>query len=291
MNKKRMHQADYYEELLEETDMLREEHPGCGMAKLYDTLQPKNIGRDKYIEIIRELGYRIQYKRRYKNTTKGQNSKYDNKIEGMLVSKPNQLWQSDITYFYVNSRYYYITFILDVYTKEIVGYNVSENLRAESNIKALKMALRKINKKSIKGLIHHSDRGSQYNDKEYIGILRENGIEISMGNKAQDNAYAERVNGIIKNEYLKYRGIKSYKELVRETKRSVEHYNTKRSHKSLPKRYSPQNFSNYLTTIKEEAKPEVLIYSKYKKIIQFPYGQLDVVRNETLGNYLCPLVN
>lgn len=121
----------------------------------------------------------------------------------MEVTKPHQVLQSDITYFYLNDDSYYIVFILDVYTRKIIGYNVSSNMRHESNIKALKMALKQIDLKERSNMIHHSDRGSQYGSKAYVKILNDSGIKISMGLKAQDNAFAERINGTIKNEYLK----------------------------------------------------------------------------------------
>jgi transposase InsO family protein len=144
----------------------------------------------------------------------------------MRVDNAYQIWQSDITYFEVNGRFYYLSFIIDVYSKVIKGYSVSNSLKAESNIKALKMAL-KNSPDSLKGLIHHSDRGSQFVDKGYQKILSDNGILISMGIQAQDNAYAERINGTIKNEYLKYRTINSFEGLKKHTRQDVNHYNNK----------------------------------------------------------------
>src|SRR5690554_7952496 len=88
--------------------------------------------------------------------------------------------------------------IIDVYTREVLGYNVGDNMRKEANIKALKMALEGIAPEQREKMIHHSDRGSQYGSREYKKLLTDNGIQISMGMKAQDNAYAERINGTIK---------------------------------------------------------------------------------------------
>lgn len=159
-------------DLLVQVDELRTEHPGCGVSKMYEVLRPDFIGRDRFVEIFMELGYRVKKIKNYVRTTVPAHLRYPNLIEGLCVYKPNQLWQSDITYFYLHGRFYYIVFILDVYTRKIVGFNVSDHLRAEANIKALKQAV-KSQKSSLKGMIHHSDRGSQYVDKRYIKLLKE----------------------------------------------------------------------------------------------------------------------
>ena len=129
----------------------------------------------------------------------------------------------------------------------IVGYAVSESLRAEANIRALKMALHHRRAPQI----HHSDRGSQYIDKRYVKMLTDEGTQVSMGLQAQDNAYAERINGIIKNEYLKKKKIGSFSSLRSELKKAVEHYNNKRIHRSLPQRMTPLQFESISKTTNE----------------------------------------
>ena len=240
--------------LVVEVDELRSEHPGCGVEKMYSTLEPDFIGRDKFIETFMSLGYRVKKIKNYHRTTIPVSHKYPNLIEGLVVSCENMVWQSDITYFDVNGRFYYLVFIIDVYSRKIVGYAVSDHLRAEANIIALKMAL----KDRPAPKIHHSDRGGQYIDKKYTKLLEDNETKISMGLQAQDNAYAERVNGIIKNEYLKYKIINSFNDLKRETKKAVEHYNNKRIHGSLPNKMNPRQF---------ELLPQT------KKIIEVIYSQ------------------
>ncbi len=236
---KRQEQFDRkVENLMIEVDELRCEHPGCGVEKMYYTLKPDFIGRDGFVELFMELGYRVKRIKNYHRTTIPASHKYPNLIEGLIVKSKNTVWQSDITYFEVGDRFYYLVFIIDVYTRQIVGYAVSDHLRAEANIKALKMAIR------VHGAprIHHSDRGSQYIDKGYVGLLLENDVQVSMGLQAQDNAYAERINGTIKNDYLKYKKIKSYSVLRMEVKKAVDHYNRKRIHNSLPQKISPDEF-------------------------------------------------
>lgn len=253
-------------DLVVEADELRSEHPGCGVEKMYYTLNPDFIGRDRFVDTFMELGYRVKRIKNYHRTTIPTHYKYPNLIEGLVVKHKNTVWQSDITYFEVNGKYYYIVFIIDVYTRQIVGYCVSDNLRAEANIKALKMAIKDHGVPKI----HHSDRGSQYIDKRYIKLLKEHEVNISMGLQAQDNAYAERINGTIKNDYLKHWDIKSFKVLKRKVEKAVTHYNSKRIHDSLPKRIAPNVFD------KE--------YEKYEMVEEI-YAPNRITANET--SFIC----
>src|SRR5699024_10554700 len=165
-----------------EADELREDHPGCGVEKMYYTLQPDFIGRDRFVELMMEFGYRLKRKKNYRKTTIASKIYYPNLIKGMMVDRPSLVWQSDITYIPLGTRHYYAVFIINIYNKKIVGYQVSDHMRAKANINALKMALQGNDPPKI----HHSDRGSQYTYKEYIGLLKKNGSKISMALSAQD---------------------------------------------------------------------------------------------------------
>lgn len=224
--------------LLSEAEELRKEHPGCGLEKMYYSLNPGFIGRDRFIELFMNLGFRIKKRINYKRTTYSVASKYTNLIKGLSISAPSIVWQSDITYYDMNDKFYYVVFIIDVYTKVIVGYTVSDNMRATANVKALEMALMN-NKPPV---IHHSDRGSQYIYSEYINLLEANKCKISMCKSSQDNAYAERINRTIKEEYLDYWQPADFKQLKNDTKRAVEHYNNKRIHNNL-ERSKPAAFA------------------------------------------------
>lgn len=275
-------------DLIIHVDELRKEHPGCGVEKMYKTLKPDFLGRDKFIEIFMNIGYRVKRLKNYVRTTIPTHLKYPNLIEGMLVNKPNQVWQSDITYFYLNGRFYYIVFILDVYTRKIAGYKISDNMRAEANIAALKQAVRS-QKNSLEGLIHHSDRGGQYVDKTYLKLLEDNRIVVSMGLKAQDNAYAERINGIIKNEYLKRWKIKSFLDLKRKLNKAVRHYNGKRFHSSLPNDLAPANFEKSLLDLYSQKRPKVIIYAEGKNK-HFEPSRLEMFKPEEEPQaYNCPM--
>jgi transposase InsO family protein len=147
-------------------------------------------------------------------------------------------------------------FILDVYTRKIVGYQVSDHMRATANVAALKMAF----KENKPPLIHHSDRGSQYVYDVYVRMLTEEKCQISMGLIAQDNAYAERINQTIKDEYLRHWKPSTYEQLSRDVKRAVNNYNTKRIHENLNK-MTPLKFEENWSTYSSENRPVLRIFN------------------------------
>jgi putative transposase len=274
--------------LILEVDILREEHPGCGVEKMYNTLCPDFIGRDKFIDLFMQLGYRIKHQKNYRRTTIPVHSRYQNLIQGLMVQNKNIVWQTDITYYLMNGQYYYLVFIIDIYTKIILGFRVSNHLRAEANLAALKMAIRN-SSGSLENLIHHSDRGSQYIDKEYIALLERNKVQISMGSKAQDNAYAERINGTIKNEYLSYWEPQSLKQLQMMVKRAVNHYNNKRLHDELPKRMPPCQFEKTFINLKSQKRPTVIIYAEGNYKIKVASSHFDFEPKERPLAHNCPI--
>lgn len=239
--KREQAELELIRKVIARVDERRAEHPGEGLEKLYWQLCPEGMGRDKFCDIFTQLGYGVRRPINRMRTTIPAHKVFDNLIEGRLVSGPNQVWQSDITYIKVGDRFYSLTFIIDVYTRRILGYAVSDNLRAEANIEALQMALAGFSPEELAGLVHHSDRGSQYTDGCYLKLLRALGIQVSMGQKATDNAFAERVNGVIKNEYLIPRSLSNYRQLKRYSKQAVTDYNTKRHHGALG-RQSPAEY-------------------------------------------------
>jgi transposase InsO family protein len=243
-------------QLILEADDLRFDHPGCGVEKMYQILNPDFIGRDRFIETMMDLGYRIKKIKNYKRTTIAGKKFYPNLIKGLEINRPSTIWQSDITYLPLNGKHYYAVFIIDVYTKKIVGYKVSDNMRAEANMSALKMALKENNAPKI----HHSDRGSQYTYHQYINLLKENNTKISMSYSGLDNAYAERINRTIKEEYLSYWEIKTFNQLKQRVKKAVINYNQKRVHKYLPK-MSPNNFEDYWNKLTADNRPIITIFN------------------------------
>jgi transposase InsO family protein len=242
--------------LVLEADELREEHPGCGVEKMYYTLEPDFIGRDRFVELMMELGYRLKRKKNYKRTTIASKIYYPNLIKGMKVNRPSMIWQSDITYIPIGNRHYYAVFIIDVYTKKIVGYKISDNMRAQANMDALNMAL----KTNDPPMIHHSDRGGQYIYNEYRELLRQNGSQISMALSAQDNAYAERINRTIKEEYLDHWKPKDFNQLKTMTAKAVKNYNKKRIHNNN-ERMSPEKFETKFSFLRPQERKLMTIFN------------------------------
>jgi hypothetical protein len=270
--------------LLSEIQKLRREHPGCGVEKMYYTLKPSFIGRDRFIELFMDLGFRIKRNKNYKRTTFGSKFYCPNFIQGMLLYSPSQVWQSDITYISVSDRFYYVVFIIDVYTKVIVGYQVSDNMRAEANVKALTMAFKEHNPPNI----HHSDKGSQYIYKGYTELLRSNGVTISMGETAMDNAYAERINLTIKSEYLDYWKPQCFDQLKRMVKKAVTYYNEKRPHNYILRK-TPMDFYKEVLSLKMHDRPTAMIYTEGRKIEKGFEPFLDFSTTNTLAPN-CPII-
>ena len=236
--KRRQAQLDIkWYDLMDKVDALRKAHPGCGVEKMYYTLNPDFIGRDRFIEACMACGYGLKRKRNYRKTTYPGKKYFPNLIGGLKVNGPNQVWQSDITYFGIGGKHYYGVFIIDVYTKKIVGHSVSEHMLAIANVAALKKAL----KHNTPPSYHHSDRGSQYGSKHYTSILEKNNVAISMGKLPQDNAFAERINRTIKEEYIEFWEPSTLNELRRCVNKAVKNYNTERIHNNL-QRTPPSSF-------------------------------------------------
>lgn len=183
--------------------------PRLGTRKLYHLIKPKlehqdiKVGRDKLFDILRQEGLLIRKRRKYTKTTHSKHwmKKYPNLTRTLELNKPEQLWVADITYLQTKQGHEYLHLITDAYSKKIMGYQLTGNLKASSTVKALKMALS--NRKYKHSLIHHSDRGLQYCSYEYTNILKQNNIQISMTEQYDpyENAIAERVNGILKDEF------------------------------------------------------------------------------------------
>lgn len=202
------------------------------------------------------------YPPNYTRTTYSQRQLYfPNLIEGLQINDINKVLQTDITYYHLGSKVYYLVFIIDIYSRKIVGYATSKTLKAEGNINALKMFLRNRKGCVIKGAIHHSDKGGQHIDQDYRKLLKDNEIEMSMCGQAWENAYTERINRTIKDEYLRGWKIKDYEQLRRAVSKAVTHYNIKRRHQSLNWQ-TPVQFEEYIKTLPLDDRPKVKIYKQ-----------------------------
>jgi len=203
--------------IVERVMKIRKDHPKMGGRKLYYIINPLmesegiNLGRDKFFDVVSKYNLLIKRRIRSIRTTYSNHwlRKYSNLVKDKKVYFPNEVWVSDITYWHIGDRFLYITFIMDVYSKKVLGFSVSDGMKTQDILPAFEMAL--LNKKGPSmSLIHHSDRGCQYCSSEYIEILKREKIKISMTESGDplDNPFAERINGIIKTEYLSNLNIK-----------------------------------------------------------------------------------
>lgn len=196
------------------------------------------MGRDALFSLLSANYMLIKRSRRTIKTTNSLHwlRKYKNLIKEFEPTAINQLWVSDITYWRMaNDRHLYISLITDAYSRMIVGYHVAETLESVETIKALKMALQPLPADMDWTLIHHSDRGIQYCSSEYVDLLKNKKIKISMteGGDPLDNAIAERVNGIIKGEYLEHYHVQNINQAKTLLAEKVGVYNTQRPHMSI----------------------------------------------------------
>jgi len=228
---------------------VRQEMPRIGTRKLHYILKSEiGVGRDKLFEILRKEQMLITKRRKYVKTT---NSKhwmrtYTDSSKQVELNKPEQLWVSDITYLSSLQEAIYLHLVSDAYSKQIMGHTVSRDLKAESTVKALQMALnRRIYPN--RDLLHHSDRGLQYCSKLYVDELKRNNCRISMTQDGSpyDNAVAERINGILKDEFYCDEKFDSFEQVKKHVEQSIMIYNTKRPHLSCsmltPKEMHQQN--------------------------------------------------
>ena len=219
---------------------LRRFMPRLGGRKLYFLLKPKldeqgiKLGRDGFFNYLRDHRLLVQPIKRYTKTTHSKHwmKKHPNLMESQKINRAEQAFVSDITYVETDEGVHYLSLVTDAYSRKIMGHEVSNDMRAESVVKALRRAARQ--RKTRRPLLHHSDRGLQYCSAIYQKELKRHGITPSMtdGYDCYQNALAERVNGIIKQEFLlhKCRTLKELKTLVQE---SVDIYNRLRPHLGL----------------------------------------------------------
>jgi len=223
------------EEILNLIKPIRRKMHRVGTIKLYDMIKKdmttKNIklGRDKLFTFLRHEKMLVKKKKNFTKTTNSFHRfrKHKNLVKGIEVTAPEQVWVSDITYIKTSSGHEYLSLITDYYSKKIVGYHLADNLKTESTIKALEMAI-KSRKYPERSLIHHSDRGFQYCSDDYIKMLSDNHIQPSMTEEYDpyENAIAERVNGILKDEFDISGGFINHLQAVKEIKYAIETYNT-----------------------------------------------------------------
>lgn len=219
---------------------IRIKMPRIGTRKLFYLLKDKllelkiKMGRDVLFNFLRSERLLIKAKKSYLKTTNSKHwmKKYPNLIKDMTITKPEEVWVSDITYIKTEKGYEYLSLVTDAYSKKIMGYDLLPNLSADGPLKALEMALK--NRRYSHKLVHHSDRGLQYCSHDYVNKLKANNISISMtlNGDPYENAIAERINGILKYEFLIIDGFKDHLQAIEVIKESIITYNNHRPHLS-----------------------------------------------------------
>jgi putative transposase len=238
--------------LLKEVLKIRKNHKRMGTRKIYEKLHPFmlehqiKMGRDALFDLLSSNFLLVRKRKRRIQTTQSSHwlRKYPNLIREFVPTGPNQLWVSDITFWKIIGGHVYISFITDAYSHKVVGYHVADTLEAVESVQALKMALSGLfmEPDGHFHLIHHSDRGVQYCCFEYVKILKDANIQISMTENGDplENALAERLNGILKDEYLIDSPVNSMEEASKVLARSVSLYNDDRPHMSIGNQYPSQ---------------------------------------------------
>jgi putative transposase len=220
---------------------IRTKHPQMGCRDMYYAMREKMPrGRDWTEQLLLGCGFRVKTPPR--SFTVAGVDICSNLIEGMNITGPNHVWQTDITYVWSGGRWYYVSFVIDVYTRQILASHCSRNLSAASQIHCLSKALATRKDEDLSKLIIHTDRGVQYTSAEYKHYLGRWNLTHSMAHYAWQNAYCERVNRTIKNNYLCYYTTDSYRSLCAGVSKAVRLYNCSKPHRGLPSRLSPDQF-------------------------------------------------
>lgn len=220
---------------------IRKDHPRMGGRKIYFMIKEDinilniKLGRDALFDLLASEHLLVQRRKRKHITTNSNHwyRKYPNLIKDLVPDGPDQIWVSDITYIRTKQEFLYLFLITDAYSKKILGYRLAKNLDSIHAVNSLQDAI-KNTCKPISGLIHHSDRGIQYCSKEYTDLLNKHAISISMTENGDplENPIAERINGILKDEYLNDK-INNHNNLdIKELSNAIEKYNTLRPHLS-----------------------------------------------------------
>jgi putative transposase len=241
---KRRREAERQDErsvILELVRQVRRRHPRMGARKLQNRIAPMlaaegfSIGRDRLFDLLRQENLLVPPKKAYHPTTSAGRIRAPNRLPGLTVSHPDQVWVCDITYLSLQrSRFAYLFVVMDLYSRYIAGWHVSPSLAAEGALKGLAVALAASSERTA-GLIHHSDHGTQYTCHDYMQELSDHDILASMGavGNCYDNAFAERLIGILKDEYLLDVAFESLEQMASAVQEAVYYYNSDRPHLSL----------------------------------------------------------
>lgn len=229
---------------------IRHDHPCMSARKIYLLVKPREMGRDVFERYCFSEDLRVRRVRSYHRTTDSRGViRFDNLLTDLLLTGPLQVLVSDITYYQLGKEPVFITFIMDLHTRFIVGHQLSRRLTtAQTTIPALQKVIRARGEDALAQCIIHSDCGGQYYSKDFVAITRKLKMRNSMCLTALQNPNAERINGIIKNDYIIPKQPQTWEQLKRELDRAVHLYNTVRPHGSLFK-HTPAQVDSGLVSL------------------------------------------
>jgi putative transposase len=253
---------------------VRRDHPDMSARSMYFKLKPQGIGRDRFEGLAFQHGFRLNPVRNYRKTTRSTGSRFANLVAGLELTGINQVWVSDITYYELGDEFYYLTLVMDLYSRRILGWHASDSLRSEdTSLPALKKALH------LRGpghydrrLIFHSDGGGQYYCVPILELTKRNGILNSMGETVYENAHAERVIGTIKNSYVIPYGPADLPGLKRALSRAITLYNEDRPHSALGRK-TPAEFESFIAGLEPERRPPLNVYKEALSTVIHRYQQ------------------
>ena len=248
MMKRRDFTQEETAQLLYLVHQVRQDHPRMSVREIYYKLQPLSIGRDKFEQICFANGLRVKKNKNYRKTTDSKGvTRFPNLLSEIRVTGVNQVFVSDITYYEIAGKFYYITLIMDLFNREIVGYFASDSLRTtQTTIPAMHKVIKERGRVNLRGAIIHSDGGGQYYCKDFNKLTNKLQMKNSMTEESvYENSHAERLNGIIKNNYLYPYAPATLRSLRAKLKKAVKMYNEGKPHSALnrktPVQYRMQN--------------------------------------------------
>lgn len=226
---------------------VRRDHPEMGAKSLYMKLRPSTMGRDRFYTWYRDNGLTIVPRKNWRRTTNSSGViRFSNLVRDRELTRVNQVWVSDITYYQIGEDFHYITLVMDQFSRKIKGYSASKTLHMEATtVPAIKMALKGVGQ--MDRPIIHSDGGGQYYGHKFLDLTR-NKLEHSMGKTAYENPHAERLNRTIKDQYLRHYNPQNYRELIEKLRKAVAMYNQGKPHSALGGR-TPVMFEKEISNV------------------------------------------
>jgi putative transposase len=269
-----LRRQDLYAQLVMLMEEIRRDHPRMSAREMYHRLRPEGIGRDRFEAFAFQHGFRLKRLKNYRKTTWSNGVRFPNLIAGRELNGIDQVWVSDITYYDFEAEFRYMTIIMDLYSRRILGHNVSASLRTdETTLPALKMALKL---RGIRDYGYHltfqSDGGGQYYCDAFLALTKTYRMHNSMGETVYENPHAERVIGTLKNDYVIPYGPQNDRALAKAFDKAVLMYNTDRSHSALGK-MTPVHYEAHTASLPESMRPRQIVYKEDLSTVIHRYQQ------------------